>query len=157
MNLKKISHHKMNQAVCINCGFACSSIYKQFSKDIIKLTTCVRSFFMNLYSNSPYFKKENCGELVDEYAETEFSIIVIDMLLLKKAALRHVLYNSNLQGAWKLIVLFILCDAYEKTSQKHFSKSSMKHGDYIIDLELNFYLMCIKSLLGSQLNISLMV
>lgn len=95
--------------------------------------------------------------MVDEYAETEFSIIVIDMLLLKKAALRHVLYNSNLQGAWKLIVLFILCDAYEKTSQKHFSKSSMKHGDYIIDLELNFYLMCIKSLLGSQLNISLMV
>lgn len=120
----------MTEAICINCGSSNVSIYKQFSKDIIKLTTC-----------------ESCGDVVDKYAEIELSIIIIDMLLLKKAALRHVLFNSNFQGVWKAIVLFILCDAYEKTSHKYLSKPSLKHGEYVIDLELNFYLLCIKSLL----------
>ncbi|CAL1300619.1 unnamed protein product [Larinioides sclopetarius] len=95
----------------------------------------------------------SCDKLVDEYVETEYSIIVIDMLLLRKEALRHVLFNSNLklipfQIAWKLIVLYILCDAYEKmASQKHFRSKSYKPDMFINELELNFYFMCIKSFL----------
>ncbi|GFT42005.1 protein ARV1 [Nephila pilipes] len=121
----------MKEAICVHCGATNQSLYKQFSSDIIKLTKC-----------------ENCDNLVDEYVETEYSIIVIDMLLLRKEALRHVLFNSNLKVAWKLIVLYILCDAYEKmASQKHFGKKTLKSDVFINELELNFYFMCIKSFL----------
>ncbi|XP_055926034.1 protein ARV1-like isoform X1 [Argiope bruennichi] len=121
----------MEGIVCVHCGANNSSIYKQFSNEIIKLTKC-----------------EKCDNFVDEYVETEYSIIVIDMLLLRKEALRHVLFNSNLKVAWKLIVLYILCDAYEKmASQKHFWNKSYKSDIFINELELNFYFMCIKSFL----------
>ncbi|GBM59506.1 Protein ARV1 [Araneus ventricosus] len=120
----------MNEIVCVHCGANNPSIYKQFSNEIIKLTKC-----------------ESCNNLVDEYVETEYSIIVIDMLLLRKEALRHVLFNSNLKVAWKLIVLYILCDAYEKMASQHFWSKSYKPDMFINELELNFYFLCIKSFL----------
>ncbi|KAG8181595.1 hypothetical protein JTE90_013557 [Oedothorax gibbosus] len=122
----------MKEVVCVNCGENNPSIYKQFSNEIIKLTNCSK-----------------CNELVDKYVETDYSIVIIDMLLLRKEALRHIIFNSNLQVAWKLIVLFILCDAYERiaSTEKLSLKESLKHENYINELELNFYLMCLKSFL----------
>uniref|UniRef100_A0A2L2YKI8 Protein ARV n=1 Tax=Parasteatoda tepidariorum TaxID=114398 RepID=A0A2L2YKI8_PARTP len=122
---------EQNSAVCVNCGNNCPTIYKKFSCDIIKLSNC-----------------EKCGGLVDKYVETEYSIVIIDMLLLRKEALRHMLFNSNLKIAWKLVILFILCDAYEKTISHRLSfKESHKFKKFINELELNFYLMCLKSFL----------
>ncbi|GIX92632.1 protein ARV1 [Caerostris extrusa] len=64
----------MQEYICVHCGANNPSVYKQFSDEIIKLTKC-----------------DNCNNLVGEYVETEYSIIIIDMLLLRKEALRHVL------------------------------------------------------------------
>ncbi|XP_035225259.1 protein ARV1-like isoform X2 [Stegodyphus dumicola] len=101
----------------------------------------------------------NCGAVADKYVETEWSIIIIDMFLLRSEAVRHVLFNLDLQAAWKLIILFILCDAYVKTSSSYKStvKEPMKHEKYINELELNFYLMCIKSFLDYFIFASLVV
>ncbi|XP_054712495.1 protein ARV1-like [Uloborus diversus] len=130
----------MTDVVCVNCGESCPFIFKQFGSDVIKLNTC-----------------EACGELVDPYVEAELSVVVIDMLLLRKSVLRHVIFNSNLQGIWKLIVLFILCDAYQKTSQKVSSEKPFKHMTVINEIEFYFYLMCFKAFLEYFIFSSLVV
>lgn len=39
-------------------------------------------------------------------------IILIDLILLSKAAYRHILYNSNCKNLWKIGIILILLEAY---------------------------------------------
>ena len=43
-----------------------------------------------------YFQVQ-CRDIIDKYTEYDPVIISLDVLLLKREALRHVLYNSNVQ------------------------------------------------------------
>ncbi|XP_027365991.1 protein arv1 homolog isoform X1 [Abrus precatorius] len=88
---------------CIQCGCPIKTLYVQYSPGNIRLMKC-----------------ENCKAVADEYIECEIMILVIDIILHKPKAYRHLLYNvinqENLkfQGLlWKLAVIFLLFDAYK--------------------------------------------
>ncbi|GAU17864.1 hypothetical protein TSUD_329900 [Trifolium subterraneum] len=61
---------------CIQCGFTIKTLYLQYSPGNIRLMKC-----------------ENCKAVADEYIECEIMIIIIDLILHKPKAYRHLLYN----------------------------------------------------------------
>ncbi|KAI5427363.1 Protein ARV 2, variant 3 [Lathyrus oleraceus] len=86
---------------CIQCGFNIKTLYLQYSPGNIRLMKC-----------------ENCKAVADEYIECEITIIIIDLILHKPKAYRHLLYNVinqetlKFQGLlWKLAAIFLLFDA----------------------------------------------
>lgn len=66
--------------VCVHCGFPSESLYHQLGASLssIKVLTC-----------------NKCNEVIDPYIEREWLHIAIDCILMRKAAYRHVLYNSD--------------------------------------------------------------
>lgn len=123
---------KQRGVVCINCGNKCESSYRIYANGIIKLSHC-----------------EICGKPVDKYIEVEVSIILLDMLLLGKEALRHTIFNSDLQATWKLLLLIILSDGYRKwaSSRPHLWDDNFEDQSYNSDLEWRFYTMCLQALI----------
>ncbi|CAJ1915392.1 unnamed protein product [Sphenostylis stenocarpa] len=87
---------------CIQCGCPVKTLYVQYSPGNIRLMKC-----------------ENCKAVADEYIECENMILVIDLILHKPKAYRHLLHNvinqetMKFQGLlWKLAVMFLLFEAY---------------------------------------------
>ncbi|XP_044501192.1 protein ARV 2-like isoform X2 [Mangifera indica] len=86
---------------CVKCGFRIKTLFVQYSPGNIRLMKC-----------------ENCRAVADEYIECEI-ILLIDLILHKPQAYRHLLYNVinpetvNLEGLlWKSTIGFVLLDAY---------------------------------------------
>ncbi|KAJ9680986.1 hypothetical protein PVL29_020078 [Vitis rotundifolia] len=87
---------------CIHCGFPIKTLFLQYSPGNIRLMKC-----------------ENCKAVADEYIECESMIVLIDLILHKPKAYRHLLFNLlnpqtlNFQGLlWKSALGFLLLDAY---------------------------------------------
>lgn len=85
---------------CIECGFHIrgkKSLYVQYSPGNIRLMKC-----------------ESCRAVADEYIECEVMILLIDLILHKPKAYRHLLYNKLDQQAlfWKAGISFLVLDAY---------------------------------------------
>ncbi|KAJ4727997.1 protein arv1-like [Melia azedarach] len=87
---------------CVKCGFRIKTLFVQYSPGNIRLMKC-----------------ENCRAVADEYIECEIMILLIDLILHKPQAYRHLLYNVlnretvNLEGLlWKSTIGFLLLDAY---------------------------------------------
>ena len=84
------------QLQCVECGACIPHVYKEYSKGNIRLSVC-----------------ETCGHVADKYVEYEVVLIVIDLLLFKPQAYRHILYNrtppvTQLQIVKMYIVLNLL-------------------------------------------------
>ena len=73
---------------CVHCSHPSDSIVRQLSASAssIQLTTC------------PF-----CGQTVDPYVERELLLVVIDWVLLRPEAYRHVLYNRR--DTWESLLL----------------------------------------------------
>ncbi|KAL2504665.1 Arv1-like protein [Abeliophyllum distichum] len=87
---------------CVRCGFPITTLYIQYSPGNIRLMKC-----------------ENCEAVADEYIECEIMILIIDLILHKPKAYRHLFYNMfsketlNIEGLiWKSILGFVILDAY---------------------------------------------
>ncbi|KAI7742812.1 hypothetical protein M8C21_005652 [Ambrosia artemisiifolia] len=87
---------------CVQCGHHIKSLYVQYSPGNIRLMKC-----------------QNCGAVADEYIECEIMILLIDLILHKAKAYRHLFYNMfdpkamNFEGlTWKLTFGFLILDAY---------------------------------------------
>ncbi|GKV49403.1 hypothetical protein SLEP1_g56154 [Rubroshorea leprosula] len=87
---------------CVQCGFRFKTLFVQYSPGNIRLMKC-----------------GNCGAVADDYIECEFMILLIDLILHKPKAYRHLLYNvlnqdaAHFQGLlWKSLLGFLLLDAY---------------------------------------------
>ncbi|KAJ3670016.1 hypothetical protein LUZ60_010340 [Juncus effusus] len=87
---------------CVGCGAAVRTLYVQYSPGNIRLMKC-----------------EKCKAVADPYIECEFMIILIDLILHKVEAYRHLLFNmlnleSNLSKdiLLKSFFVYILLDAY---------------------------------------------
>uniref|UniRef100_A0A1I7Z3Y5 Protein ARV n=1 Tax=Steinernema glaseri TaxID=37863 RepID=A0A1I7Z3Y5_9BILA len=109
-----------NKFLCINCNAPSSSLYQEYSKDVIRITECNR-----------------CGELVDKYVEYDDVLLIMDLILQYIGAYRHLLNNTNFKGNLRLAVIFIFCGAYNKWIDRR-----AIHGEalsHIYDLEWNFY------------------
>ncbi|XP_055829442.1 protein ARV 2 isoform X2 [Solanum dulcamara] len=88
---------------CVQCGFSVTTLYIQYSPGNIRLMKC-----------------GNCKAVADEYIECELMILVIDLILHKIKAYRHLFYNRfsretlhNEVLLWKLSLGFLILDAYQ--------------------------------------------
>ncbi|XP_072989270.1 protein ARV 2-like isoform X3 [Typha latifolia] len=61
---------------CVNCGWRVKTLFVQYSPGNIRLMKC-----------------DNCKAVADSYVECEFMIILIDLILHKTKAYRHLLFN----------------------------------------------------------------
>lgn len=77
------------------CGEAVETLYVEFSPTNIRLTRCSK-----------------CGKVADKYVEYELLLVLLDTVLHRKPAVRHLLYNrmsdSALQVSFFIVVAAIL-------------------------------------------------
>ncbi|XP_059307503.1 protein ARV 1-like [Lycium ferocissimum] len=66
---------------CVQCGFSVTTLYILYSPGNIRLMKC-----------------GNCKAAADEYIECELMILVIDLILHKIRAYRHLFYNRFSRG-----------------------------------------------------------
>ncbi|KAL7241914.1 hypothetical protein ACSBR1_014484 [Camellia fascicularis] len=128
---------------CIECGFRIRNnkpLFVQYSPGNIRLMKC-----------------ENCKAVADEYIECELMILLIDLILHKPKAYRHLLYNVlnpqvvNLEGLfWKSIFAFLLLDTYRILVLNwsdagwklpiRFSSLVLRYGKMLMDLLLGNFM-----------------
>lgn len=85
--------------ICIECGQQTASLYKDYgSKGSIMLSQC-----------------ESCSCFVDKYLEFDLIVIFMDLILLKKQAYRHMIFNRLRFSGTGLNV----CDRCGLTPGKH--------------------------------------
>ncbi|XP_029983657.1 protein ARV1-like [Sphaeramia orbicularis] len=99
---------------CVECNEKATELHRDYSNGILKITIC-----------------ESCQKPVDKYIEYDPVIILIDAILCKSQAFRHILFNSSLNIHWKLCVFFLLCEAYLRWSLLHGSEHSSDPADII--------------------------
>ncbi|XP_071787569.1 protein ARV1-like [Asterias amurensis] len=121
-------HDGVNRYVCIDCGKEALELYKIYSGGMIKIAHC-----------------GYCKGVVDKYVEFDPVIIVLDALLYKPQAYRHILFNTNSNIHWKLSILSLLCDAYTKWALRSDTGSSATHPSnrhfLLFALHWHFYVM----------------
>nr|XP_022329190.1 protein ARV1-like isoform X1 [Crassostrea virginica]XP_022332850.1 protein ARV1-like isoform X1 [Crassostrea virginica] len=120
---------KQLQFRCINCGRGASDLFKDYNNGIIKMKHCIQ-----------------CSAVIDKYIEYDPVVISLDILLLNRKALRHVLFNSNIKGYWKYIILLLMFDAFVKlTLQRAKGEITPVNPTYIIysATEWDFYKNCL--------------
>ncbi|XP_072989266.1 protein ARV 2-like isoform X2 [Typha latifolia] len=100
---------------CVNCGWRVKTLFVQYSPGNIRLMKC-----------------DNCKAVADSYVECEFMIILIDLILHKTKAYRHLLFNmlnvdaSDNKGILqRSSLIYFLLDACRVS----FLKSSRDDGD----------------------------
>ncbi|CAL5410247.1 unnamed protein product [Camellia sinensis] len=128
---------------CIECGFRIRNnkpLFVQYSAGNIRLMKC-----------------ENCKAVADEYIECELTILLIDLILHKPKAYRHLLYNVlnpqvvSLEGLfWKSIFAFLLLDTYRILVLNwsdagwklpiRFSSLVLRYGKMLMDLLLGNFM-----------------
>eukprot|EP01018_Ginkgo_biloba_P027170 Gb_15381 [translate_table: standard] len=86
---------------CVNCGSMVNALLVQYSPGNTRLTKCTK-----------------CKAVADEYIECEMMILLVDLILHKPKAYRHLFFNLphlnmlNLQDlVWKAASVFLLLDA----------------------------------------------
>lgn len=110
---------------CVECNEKAKELHRDYSNGILKITIC-----------------ESCQKPVDKYIEYDPVIILIDAILCKTQAFRHILFNTNLNIHWKLCVFCLLCEAYLRWSSLHTSEQSTDPADLIrYAKEWEFYVM----------------
>ncbi|KAG7263192.1 hypothetical protein CRUP_020496, partial [Coryphaenoides rupestris] len=87
---------------CVECHKNALELHRDYSNGILKITIC-----------------ESCLKPVDKYIEYDPVIILIDAILCKTQAFRHILFNTSLNIHWKLCVFCLLCEAYLRWSVLH--------------------------------------
>jgi len=123
--------------LCVECGVKAPVAYRWYTDLAVKLVQC-----------------ESCGENVDKYVEFDGVLVSLDVLLHRKPAFRHVIFNSEFTAYWKLGIVFLICTSYTRWS------ASRLPGDGATDsipaahqldalllyaMELKFYLMFLLS------------
>ncbi|XP_027164272.1 protein arv1 homolog [Coffea eugenioides] len=134
---------------CVECSFPIKSLYIQYSPGNIRLMKC-----------------GNCKKVADEYIECEVMIILIDLILHKPKAYRHLFYNMFTRDIldfeclmWKLLLGFLMLDSYriwvlnvndsESISLMSFAAVLRFSGKVLIDVVLGNFLFMSVVLIGS--------
>jgi len=83
--------------VCVECGVTLDSLYVEFSEGNIRLTRC-----------------EKCGSVADKYIEYELVLVLIDIVLHRQPAYRHLLHNrhilennNSIVFRWALLIVVV--------------------------------------------------
>ncbi|XP_066595344.1 protein ARV1 [Prorops nasuta] len=81
--------------ICINCEAESEELYRRYCPNVLKILKCGK-----------------CGQLVDKYIEYDPVIVLVDLILVKKCAYRHILYNSGFKSYFKLTVILWLVESF---------------------------------------------
>lgn len=105
---------------CVGCGRHVKTLYMQYSPGNIRLMKC-----------------DTCKAVADPYIECEFMIILIDLILHKTRAYRHLLFNklriySSLDKG--VLVLSILTHLFLDAFRISFSRGNIADGDSSINM-----------------------
>ncbi|XP_061668392.1 protein ARV1 isoform X2 [Syngnathoides biaculeatus] len=103
-----------NDFRCVECNEKATELHRDYSNGILKITLC-----------------GSCQKPVDKYIEYDPVIILIDAILCKTQAFRHILFNTSLAIHWKLCVFCLLCEAYLRWSLRRSSEPSGDPADII--------------------------
>ncbi|XP_066548813.1 protein ARV1 [Amia ocellicauda] len=110
---------------CIECNQDAHELHRDYKNGILKITIC-----------------KSCQKPVDKYIEYDPVIILIDAILCKAQAYRHILFNTKVNIHGKLCVFCLLCEAYLRWSQLQGSQQSSDPADIIrYTKEWDFYAM----------------
>ncbi|XP_038671565.1 protein ARV1 [Scyliorhinus canicula] len=110
---------------CVECGEEAPELHRDYSHGIIKITIC-----------------KSCQKPVDKYIEYDPVIILIDAILCKVQAYRHIILNTKINIHWKLCIFCLLCEAYLRWSQLQDSQQTIDPTDIIrYAKEWDFYQM----------------
>ncbi|KAG1662454.1 Protein ARV1 [Nymphon striatum] len=119
-----VSNDQLTSFHCVHCGKPHKELYKQYSKDVLKLSVC-----------------NFCGNSVDKYVEFDPVLIMIDVLLQRCEAYRHMIYNMEIKNLWKLGFIIIFCDSYRKWTNYKSLHKDMNYEQKFFALEYSFYSM----------------
>ncbi|XP_057679422.1 protein ARV1 [Corythoichthys intestinalis] len=99
---------------CIECNEKATELHRDYRNGILKITLC-----------------GSCQKPVDKYIEYDPVIILIDAILCKTQAFRHILFNTSLDIHWKLCMFCLLCEAYLRWSLQRGSEPTGDPADII--------------------------
>lgn len=98
-----------------------NDLYKVFSKGNIRLSRCVRRVQTSTLLTLLFFMQSECHEVADKYVEYDSVLVVLDLILHRVGAYRHVLFNSGTRVGRqfgsrhvRLLVVYALLDAWLK-------------------------------------------
>lgn len=80
---------------CVNCGAEVEELYRRYCPSVLKLLKC-----------------GTCDLLADKYIEYDPVIILVDLILLKRQAYRHLLHNCDITPCWKLVIILWLIESF---------------------------------------------
>lgn len=105
--------------MCVECGQPIDKLFKIFSNGASRIAIC-----------------KHCKSNVDKYVEYDAMALFVDLLLLKAAAYRHWLFNSQVNFHWRLAAICCLSDAYAR----HYNTNLSLGGQHdYFKLELCYY------------------
>lgn len=84
--------------VCIHCATPIESLYMRYGKDHIVLSPCTSSICSSPQTSTASTSSASSHSpvvLADEYLEHDLPIVIIDLILAKPQAYRHLLFNRS--------------------------------------------------------------
>ena len=124
-------------ATCVHCGAGVALLYRRYASTVLKVMSCAA-----------------CGQVADKYVEYDPVLVLLDLVLLNRQAIRHILYNTPFRSHWKLCVVMVLIEGYvtycgaaegEAVDAVPWQPDDPPH----LDGERLFYVICVESLLAA--------
>ncbi|NXG59494.1 ARV1 protein, partial [Hemiprocne comata] len=110
---------------CIECNREAAELYRDYQRGVLRISIC-----------------KSCQKPVDKYIEYDPVIILINAVLCKAQAYRHILFNTKINIHGKLCIFCLLCEAYVRWLQLQDSSQNIDPDDLIrYAKEWDFYRM----------------
>ncbi|KAM9018325.1 protein ARV1 [Ara ararauna] len=110
---------------CIECSREAAELYRDYQRGVLRISIC-----------------KSCQKPVDKYIEYDPVIILINAVLCKAQAYRHILFNTKINIHGKLCIFCLLCEAYLRWLQLQDSSQNTNPDDLIrYAKEWDFYRM----------------
>ncbi|NWI99954.1 ARV1 protein, partial [Crypturellus undulatus] len=110
---------------CIECHGEAAELYRDYQRGVLRISIC-----------------KSCQKPVDKYIEYDPVIILINAILCKAQAYRHILFNTKINIHGKLCIFCLLCEAYLRWLQLQDSSQNIDPDDLIrYAKEWDFYRM----------------
>jgi len=119
-------HDQVMEHVCIECDHGVEELYIEFGgKDNLKLVRC-----------------NHCGEVADKYIEYELILVVLDVILHRKQAYRHLLFNRKYftSASYSIAVFLVVLIVNVSTKFIVFHESSSWFKQWSPFIQLTFLL-----------------
>lgn len=131
-------------ATCVHCGAGVPLLYRRYASTVLKVMSCAA-----------------CGQVADKYVEYDPVLVLLDLVLLNRQAIRHILFNTPFRSHWKLCVVMVLIEGYVTycgagggpqggdAAPWQPDDLSSPLGPPHLDGERLFYVICVESLLAA--------